>query len=79
MGHMVSGEGVSSDPSKIEVVANWPFPTTVSELHFFLGFASYYQCFVEGFAKLAAPLQKAVAKFGCAKTGKKSEHGVIRC
>ena len=79
LGHMVSGEGVSSDPSKIEVVANWPFPTTVSELHFFLGFASYYQCFVEGFAKLAAPLQKAVAKFGCAKTGKKSEHGVIRC
>ena len=60
------------------MVANWPIPTTASELRSFLGFASYYR-FVEGFAKLAAPLHKVVAEFGHAKTGKKSERGVIRC
>lgn len=50
------------NPSKFEVVANWPIPTTVPELQSLLGFASYYRRFVEGFAKLAAPLHKAVAE-----------------
>lgn len=79
LGHVISGEGVSANPSKIEVVSNWLIPSTASELWSFLGFASHYQYFMEGFAKLAAPLQKAVAKFGGTKTGKKSERGVIRC
>ncbi|KAI3361878.1 hypothetical protein L3Q82_002197 [Scortum barcoo] len=79
LGHVISGEGVSTDPSKIEVVANWPIPTTVSELQSFLGFASYYRRFVEGFAKLAAPLHKAVAEFGSVKTGKRSGRGGSVC
>lgn len=78
MGHVISGDGVSTDPRKIEVVANWPIPTTASELRSFLGFGSYYRRFVEGFAELAVPLHKVVAEFGRTKTGKKSERGVIR-
>ncbi|TWW77698.1 Retrovirus-related Pol polyprotein from transposon 17.6 [Takifugu flavidus] len=61
LGHLVSDQGVSTDPSKIEVVANWPTPATVTELRSFLGLASYYRHFVEGFAKLAAPLHQLVA------------------
>ena len=68
-----------SPPTQVKLVANWPIPTTASELRSFLGFASYYQHFVEGFAKLAAPLHKVVAEFGHTKTGKKSECGVISC
>ena len=68
LGHVVSDQGVSTDPSKVEVVANWSTPTTISDLRSFLGFASYYRRFVEGFAKLAAPLHKLVAEL----TGKKS-------
>lgn len=79
MGHVISGQGVSTDPSMIEVVANWPVPTTVSELRSFLGFASYYQRFVEGFAKLAAPLHKTVAGFCHTQAGRASERGVIKC
>ncbi|XP_039660752.1 uncharacterized protein LOC120561648 [Perca fluviatilis] len=79
LGHVISGEGVSTDPRKIEVVANWPIPTTASELRSFLGFGSYYRRFVEVFAELAAPLHKVVAEVGHAKTGKKSECGFIRC
>uniref|UniRef100_A0A671UWP7 ribonuclease H n=1 Tax=Sparus aurata TaxID=8175 RepID=A0A671UWP7_SPAAU len=77
LGHVISGEGVSTEPSKVEAVANWPMPKTVSDLRSFLGFASYYRRFVEGFAKLAAPLHKAVAEFGNTKTGKKSKHWVL--
>ncbi|KAJ8011835.1 hypothetical protein DPEC_G00062410 [Dallia pectoralis] len=40
LGHVISSKGVSTDPSKVQVVANWPSPTTISELRSFLGFAS---------------------------------------
>ena len=56
LGHIISAKGVSTDPGKVEAVASWQPPTTILELRSFLGFASYYQRFVEGFAKLAAPL-----------------------
>lgn len=76
LGHVISDKGVSTDPSKVEVVANWQPPTTVSDLRSFLGFASYYRRFVEGFARLAAPLHKLVAELGNSKTRKRSESAV---
>ncbi|XP_041853008.1 uncharacterized protein LOC121647552 [Melanotaenia boesemani] len=62
LGHVISDQGVSTDPDKIEAVARWPLPATLPELRSFLGFASYYRRFVEGFAKLAAPLHRLVAE-----------------
>ncbi len=57
---------MSTDPSKIEAVKQWQRPTGVAELWTFLGFASYYRRFVEGFAKLVAPLHRLVTAFtGC--------------
>lgn len=70
MGHVISCQGVSTDPSKVEAVANWQRPTTASELRSFLGFASYYRRFVEGFAKLAAPLHRLVAQLAGSKSRK---------
>jgi len=77
--HVISADGVSTDPGKIEVVANWPSPTTASELRSFLGFASYYRRFVEGFAKLAAPLHRAVAECAGTKSHKKIDQRLSRC
>lgn len=71
LGHVVSAAGVSTDPKKIATVADWVTPSTVSELRSFLGFASYYRRFVEGFAKLASPLHKVVADL----TGKRNRRG----
>lgn len=70
LGHVISSAGVSTDPGKIEAVAKWRRPGQVSELRSFLGFASYYRRFVEGFAKLAAPLHKLVAELGGTKSRK---------
>ena len=44
------------DPQKVEVVANWEQPTTMTEVRSFLGLAGYYQRFIEGFSKIAGPL-----------------------
>ncbi len=51
----------------------WQRPTGVAELQSFLGFASYYRRFVEGFAKLAAPLHRLVAEFAGHKSRARTE------
>ncbi|KAL5563423.1 hypothetical protein UlMin_033170 [Ulmus minor] len=56
LGHVVSKEGVSVDPAKVEAVSKWAAPTSVTEIRSFLGLAGYYRRFVEGFSKIAAPL-----------------------
>uniref|UniRef100_A0A8C1Y575 Gypsy retrotransposon integrase-like protein 1 n=2 Tax=Cyprinus carpio TaxID=7962 RepID=A0A8C1Y575_CYPCA len=71
LGHVISSEGVATDPRKIEAVIQWPRPSTVKELRSFLGFVSYYRRFVDGFAKLAAPLHRLVGEL----TGSKRRPG----
>ena len=62
LGHVISAEGVSVDPQKIEVVVSWKPPKNVSEVRSFLGLAGYYRKFVEGFSRIAAPLTKLTRK-----------------
>ena len=62
LGHVISAEGVSVDPQKIEAVVNWKPPKNVSEVRSFLGLARYYRKFVGGFSKIAAPLTKLTRK-----------------
>ena len=77
LGHVISKEGVATDPRKIEAVSQWRRPTHVTELQSFLGFASYYRRFVDGFAKLAAPLHRLVAEQRGTKARKKSEQSFV--
>ena len=62
LGHVVSSEGVSVDPQKIEVVTNWPRPKNPTEVRSFLSLAGYYRRFVQDFSKIATPLTNLTRK-----------------
>ena len=62
LGHVISAEGVSVDPQKIEAMVNWKSLKNVSEVRSFLGLATYYKKFVEGFSRIVAPLTKLTRK-----------------
>ena len=62
LGHIVSADGVRTDPSKTEKVAQWPVPTNRKEIQQFLGLANYYRRFVKDFATIAKPLHSLTEK-----------------
>nr|GFC68490.1 putative reverse transcriptase domain-containing protein [Tanacetum cinerariifolium] len=62
LGHIVSTEGITMDPAKVEAITKWPRPTSVTEVRSFLRLAGYYCRFVEGFTCLALPLTKLMRK-----------------
>ena len=49
LGHVISEDGVATNPDKINVVLQWPVPQSVKALRSFLGLAGYYKRFVKHF------------------------------
>ena len=62
LGHIISKEGVHTDPKKIQVVKNWPKPETLHDVRSCLTFCSYYRRFIAKFAEIARPLHKLSEK-----------------
>ena len=58
LGHIVSVEHIRVDPVKIEAVMNWKPPRNVTDVRSFLGLASYYRRFVQGFSVIAFSFTK---------------------
>lgn len=69
LGHVVSKDGIKTDPDKIEAVKTWPVPKTGKEVRSFLGFTGYYRRFIEKYAAVAKPLFELI---GGKRSAKKS-------
>lgn len=62
LGHVISGEGIAVDPTKVQSVTEWLAPTSVGEIRSFLGHAGYYRRFIENFSKIAKPMTALLKK-----------------
>ena len=61
LGHIVSNNGIETDPKMIEAIVNWPSPHTVHEVRKCLGFTNYYRKFMYKYVQIARPLNKLIS------------------
>ncbi|GKA53813.1 putative reverse transcriptase domain-containing protein [Tanacetum coccineum] len=73
LGHVINGNGIHVDPSKIEAVKNWKAPRTPTEVCSFLGLAGYYRRFIENFSKITKSLTILTQKCKTFDLGKEQE------
>jgi hypothetical protein len=62
LGFVISPDGVSMDPDRVEAITEWPVPTDVHEIQIFLGFANFYRRFVDGYSRVVSPITSLLCK-----------------
>ena len=62
LGHTISSDGISVDPTKVQEVMDWESPISVHQIHSFLGLAGYYRRFIPDFSRIAKPMTELLKK-----------------
>jgi hypothetical protein len=62
LGHTISSEGISVDPTKVQEVMDWKPPTSVHQIRSFLGLAGNYRRFIPDFSKIAKTMTELLKK-----------------
>ena len=60
--HVLSEDGISVDPGKVQEVMDWKAPTSVHEVQSFLGLVGYYRRFIPDFSKIVKPMTRLLQK-----------------
>ena len=62
LGHILSKDGIATDPAKTAVIVNWPQPKNVKQTKSFLGVCNYYRKYIFNYSIRSAPLRELTAK-----------------
>jgi len=62
LGHILSKDGIATDPAKTAVIVNWPQPQNVKQMKSFLGVCSYYRRYIFNYYICSAPVTELTAK-----------------
>jgi hypothetical protein len=62
LGHLITENGVATEPSKIVAVANWAPPKNIKQLRSFLGLTGYYKRFIKHYGMISSPLTQLLKK-----------------
>ncbi len=77
LGHVVSEEGIATDPAKVEKICNLSAPKDKSGIRSILGLGNYYKRFINSYCVITAPLQELLKKSVHFKWGDKQEQAFI--
>jgi hypothetical protein len=62
LGFVISTNELKMDPSKVEVIKNWPSPRNIFEVRSFHGLASFYRNFIRNFSGISIAMMDTVKK-----------------
>jgi hypothetical protein len=62
LGHTISQDGISVDPSKAQEVMDWKPPESVHQIRSFLGLEGYYRRFIPDFSRIAKAMTELLKK-----------------
>lgn len=78
VGHIVSEQGIATDPRKVEAVTRWKQPTDLSSLQSFLGFCGYYRRFIKNYSIIVRPLTELCRGYPPTQKKSKSNQGTSK-
>ena len=56
LGFILSKDGLKMDPSKVQIIQDWPEPCKVKDVQSFLSFANFYRRFISDYSNIMIPL-----------------------
>ena len=56
LGHVISKDGLSAPPDRVEAIQRYPVPSSVSALRRFLGMVGWFRKYIPNFSSIADPL-----------------------
>ncbi|KAF8752755.1 hypothetical protein RHS01_07336 [Rhizoctonia solani] len=62
LGYLITVDGISMHPSKLESISSWPVPRSVKDIQSFLGFTNFYRRFIAHYASICKPLNDLTHK-----------------